>query len=295
MCGSGSGSKGTGVKEDTREAHKGKYWLKCYNVSCGFSGDALSLLAKELHKSLSGRDFVEVMEEAGRRLSISIEWDKGAGLKAPAHKVQAKRAAVEPVEAKQDFSAYCEAMRAGVADERARKYLDGRGIYEASARLGVGFDSAWNYYHKGASPRIIVPFAGGVGYLARALDNPEKGAKMIAGIRGLFNAEALKGGGVVFVCEGWADAASVEECGFHAVSLNGCNNYNVIAEAAAGFNGVFAIAFDCDANGAGQKAAAKAKEELEKRGFLCMIADICGGVVGQDANEFFVSDRGGFE
>lgn len=297
LCDSGSGSKGTGIKEDTRQGVAGNHWLHCYNVSCGFSGDALSLLAKELHKSLSGRDFVEVMEEAGRRLGISIEWDKGAGLKAPAHKVQAKRAAVEPVEAKQDFSAYCEAMRAGLADDRAREYLEGRCIFDASARLGVGFDSAWKNPKGGkvASPRMIIPFAGGVGYLARALDNPEKGAKQNAGEVGLFNAEALKGGGVCFLCEGWADAASVEECGFHAVSLNGCNNYNVIAEAAAGFNGVFAIAFDCDANGAGQKAAAKAKEELEKRGFLCMIADICGGVVGQDANEFFVSDRAGFE
>jgi len=297
LCDSGSGAKGTGIKEDTREQHAGKNFLHCYNVSCGFSGDALSLLAKELHKSLSGRDFVEVMEEAGRRLGISIEWeDKGAGLKAPAHKVQAKKAAVEPVEEKQDFSAYCEAMRAGLADERAREYLEGRCIFDASARLGVGFDSEWKNPKGGkvASPRMIIPFAGGVGYLARALDNPERGAKQNAGEVGLFNAEALKGGGVVFLCEGWADAASVEQCGFHAVSLNGCNNYNVIAEAAAGFNGVFVIAFDCDANGAGQKAAARAKEELEKRGFLCMIADICGGVVGQDANSFFVADDAGF-
>ena len=301
LCGSGSGSKGTGIKEDTRETHAGKHFLHCYNIGCGFSGTAVQLLGRELGKPepLRGADFREVMEEAAKRLHFFIEWDdKGAGLKAPAQVVkQEKTVAKVQEESKQDFSGFCEAKRGGLKDSRAAEYLGKRGFnVETAARVGIGFDAAWTNPKgngKYTSPRMIIPFAGGCGYLARGLTDGN-GAKQNVGEVSIFNPAALSGE-VVFICEGWADALSVESCGYHAISLNGCANYGVLKAAAADFCGAFVIAFDNDANGAGQAAAAKAKEFLDENNFFSVVADLSGGKVGQDANDFFVADRQGFE
>jgi len=305
-CGNGGGSEGDGVKPVKGEG----VVLHCFK--CGFTGSAVELLGLELNAPvvkktdaqgkpalrvvLRGDDYKRAIEEGARRLALSVEWGKySAGAIKPHAPVKAERKVVKPMqeEVKQDFSAYCEKMRAGLKDERAAAYLSGRGIsIETAARLGVGFDSAWKNPKGGkiASPRIILPFAGGCGYLARAL-NDEKGCKQNGGAVGLFNAEALQGGGVCFVVEGWADAASIEETGRRAVALNGAANVNILLDAVADFDGVLILALDSDDGG--QRGTETIKTALQEAGVSFIVGDACGGF--KDENEFLSADREGFD
>ena len=312
-CQNGSGSDGDGVKPV--KGMELENVLHCFK--CGFTGSAVELLGLELgapvvrkkdaqgkpalRVSLRGDDYKRAIEEGARRLSFSVEWGGySAGANKPPAPVKVERKAAKPMqeEAKQDFSAYCEKMRAGVNDERAAAYLSGRrGIsIETAARLGIGFDSAWKNPKGGkiASPRIILPFAGGVGYLARALsdaDTKENGCKQNVGAVGLFNGEALQGGGVVFVVEGAFDAASIEETGRRAVALNGAANANILLEALADFDGVLVLALDSDDSG--RRGTETIKAVLDEAGIPYIVADDCGGF--HDENAFLSADREGFD
>ena len=298
LCGNGSGEAGDGVKQDTR---KGGFLLHCFK--CGFSGDAITLLRREI-----GGGFRDALEEGAKRLSLSVDWNHtSAGLKAPAQ-TNGNRArndemgatgtnyhAGEEKPPNTDFSAFIESARVGLADERAKAYLEGRGIsIETAARLGVGFDSAWKNPKGGkfSSPRIILPFLDGVGYLARGLDDVA-GCKQNGGAVGLFNGEALRGGGVVFVCEGAFDALSVEETGRRAVAINGASNGGVLIQAlqAMDFAGVLVLALDDD--DAGRDGTEKIKAGLDSLGFPYIVGDACGGF--KDENAFLCADRDGFD
>jgi replicative DNA helicase len=296
LCGSGSGEKGSGVKEDTR---KDGHFLKCF--ACGFAGDAVSLLGAELRKKLPlrGSDFKDVIEEGAKRLSLSVEWqDKSTAAKKPKVKKQ------ETVEAKPmpkvDYSKYLDTARKGLDDERVKAYIKGRGLSVDNAKsTGIGFDQAWIYPDKGKFPsaRIIIPFAGGVGYMARAIEEIKDGKKLVVGSVGLFNVEALKqaesmtGGAACFVVEGWADALSVMEAGYPAIAINGAQNGGDLIKAASNYSGVFLIAMDNDTGG--KKGIESLSALLEKDAIPFSVVDICGGY--KDANEHLQADRDGFK
>lgn len=303
LCQNGSGADGDGVKQDRR---KEGLFLHCFK--CGFNGDAITLLEKELHAG-----YRQALEEGAKRLSLSVEWKNGgtAALKPPAQ-TSGNRAgspakpptgtnyhAGEEKPLKMDFSPFIESARAGLEDERAREYLERRGIsIETAAAYRLGYVAEWTNPATGrkqSGGRLIVPFAGDCGYLARSIGGDEKGAKQNGGAVGLFG-DALKGSGVVFIVEGWADALSIIEAGkengaeYHAIALNGAANGSKLIEAAADFSGVFLIALDADE--AGRKAAEKLSAMMQEAGFLFSVADLCGGC--KDENEFLVMDRAGF-
>ncbi len=299
LCKNGSGKDGDGVKMDTRN---GGEFLHCFK--CGFSGDAITLLEKEIDGGYS-----EAIEEGARRLSLPV--GLGAAEYKPPAQVNGNRARSDEKRSvgmsykagpentpKIDFSEVIEKAREGLNDARAVEYLAARGIsIETAAGLCVGFDPAWINPRggKNASPRMIIPFAGGVGYLARAIGDemPAQYAKQNAGAVGLFgNVDALDRGGVVFVVEGWADACAVIEAGYAAISLNGAANGRLLIEAAKekNFSGVILLALDND--DAGKKATERLQADLDEAGVPSSVVDICGGF--KDENDFLVSDRDGF-
>lgn len=288
LCGNGSGASGDGVKQDKR---KPGFLLHCFK--CGFSGDAITMLEKEI-----GGGFREAVTEGAKRLSLPMEWNEMQTKKTGGGRVNRPAVDKPPAE---DFSAFIEAAREGLKDDRARAYLDGRALsIEKAGRLGVGFVPAWKNPKGGktVSPRIIIPFSNNAGYLARSIGDEETGAKQNAGAVGLFNvgafddAERMTGAGAVFVCEGWADAASCVEVGFPAVALNGAANGALLIEEIErrGFSGAVLIALDND--DAGKKAAEKLKAALDEAGIPSAVVDICGGF--KDENAFLVSDRDAF-
>ena len=290
LCGSGSGQHGSGVKLD---AKNGGAFLHCF--ACGFNGDAITLLERE-----TGGGDREAIEEGARRLSLSVDLNekrphsagnRATGINYPA---KAKNGSNTP---EKDFSAFIEAARAGLNDEAARAYLERRGLsIETAAVYRLGFVEAWENPSTGKTSkraRVIVPFADNVGYLARAVDDDDKGAKMNGGAVGLFGAvDALRGGGVVFVVEGWADALSVMQAGYKAIAINGAANGGKLIEKAESFcfPGFFLLALDND--DAGKKAAASLGEMMTAAGFPFSVVDLCYKY--KDENEFLVSDPDGF-
>ena len=306
LCGSGSGVHGSGIKEDTR---KEGHLLKCFSGGCGFAGDAITLLERE-----TGGGYREAIEEGARRLSLSVEWEKGsaAAYKPPAHIVRNRARNDERGAAYMnyheeapagDYSAFIEAARNGLNDERAKAYLEGRGIsIETAAVFSLGFVEAWGNPATGKTTkraRLIVPFADNAGYLARAVDDDDKGAKLNGGAVALFGCvDALQGGGVCFLVEGWADCLSIIEAGkengkdVSAIALNGAANARLLAETAErkGFSGFFVVALDNDK--AGAAAAENLGAVLAEKGFPFSVVDICGGF--KDENEFWQKDESGF-
>lgn len=293
LCGSGSGAHGSGVKLDGKN---GGAFLHCF--ACGFNGDAITLLERE-----TGGGYREAIEEGARRLSLPADWNTPAqaarnrprnderGSVGISYREEEKSA---PKAHLQDFSSFIEAARAGLNDEAARAYLEGRGLFvETAAAYHVGFVKEWENPATGKATkraRLIVPFADNVGYLARALDDEKQGAKLNGGAVGLFG--DVDAGDVVFIVEGWADALSVIQAGYKAIALNGAANGGKLIEEAErrGFSGFFLLALDNDE--AGQKAAASLGEMMTAKDFPFSVVDICGGF--KDENEFLSNDPDGF-
>lgn len=247
-------------------------------------------------------DFAQAVKELGREICLDIDAEMNGnrartGKKAVAgmnYRTNEKNGAKA---IKANFSADIQAAQKNLDFPRAVEYITGRGIsIETARRLRFGFFNSWTNPKGGkvASPRIILPFANDCGYLVRSLDDAD-GSKQNVGQAGIFNADALKDGGVVFVCEGAFDAASVEEVGRRAVALNGKGNGRLLIEAlqdvGQDFDGIFLIAFDNDE--AGEEGAAKLKSRLDEIGALCAIVDACGG--HNDINDFLRADPVGLD
>lgn len=316
LCGNGSGADGDGV----RPVKGSDVVLHCFK--CGFSGSALELLGAENGvplvtkkqddkkivrrvASLRGDDFKRAIEIGARRLSLFVDWQNGSAA-ACKPSASGKKGAVgmnfhkeEKSGSKppgKDFTAFLEKARDGLDDARAVEYLARRGISIETARaVGLGFCNSWKNPKGGKteSPRLIVPFENGCGYLARAVDDVKEGVKQNGGVVGLFGSvDALKGSDVVFVVEGWADACSVIQAGYNAIALNGSGSAMgaKLIEAASGFSGFFLLALDAD--DAGKKGADDLGAMLTAAGVPFSVVDICGGF--KDENDFLINDPDGF-
>jgi replicative DNA helicase len=315
LCGSGKGTHGSGVKLNTEKKYVGKYVLHCYNGKCNFTGNAIDLLASEMRRPtggrLRGKDFRDVIEEGARRLGFIVEWkndtrttttnrNRPRSDEKAAANMNTCEEEKKPVEKpKVDYTPYIEKARDGLDDARAVAYLEKRGLsLETAKRLSIGFDAKWINPKGGkfASPRMILPFANGCGYLARSIGDEEQGEKQNVGDVGVFNADALEGGGLVFIVEGAFDAASIEEVGARAIAMNGNGQIQKLIDALQDFSGYLLVAMDNDESGKG--AAEKIAAKLEEAGFPFSVVDVCNceGVSSgcKDANEFLVKDRQAF-
>lgn len=315
-CGNGSGSDGDGV----RLIRGTEYALKCHK--CGLGGTALDFLGAETGapiittKDSEGKyrkkadlrrfeDYKRAMDAGAARLGFVIDWnekpvkhkttngnrprndEKGA---ANINTHGNKKNSVETPE--KDFTAYLEKARDGFDDARAVEYLEGRGLDIETCRAWLGFDESWVNPAGGSmkSPRIIGGFYGNKGYFARAL-NDEKGCKQIGGSDGVFGCvDALDGCGVIYVCEGWADALSVMQNGYKAIAINGNQKSEFIRIAEEkGFCGHFVLVLDNDEGGA--KGVETLTPILDNAGFSFSVGDACGG--HKDINEFLQKDPDG--
>ena len=143
ICGSGSGSKGTGIRENPRSKTQGA--LKCF--SCGFSGDVLDLMQQE-----RGLSFPEAVDAAARELNLYIDAEPRRSPTEAAKRDFAPereeypargKAQQRPQDAPQraDFTDYFRECRERLSDPAAASYLAGRGIsLETAAAAGIGFD-----------------------------------------------------------------------------------------------------------------------------------------------------------
>lgn len=287
ICHSGTGEHKSGAAE-----YKPSNRIFCYACKAKTQDNKESTHdVIKVYQAVTGATFQQALSELGAR--IGIYHDDGQRGKKPqaaaAKKAEGRRVSVH------DYREFIEDAAAKIEEKAAAEYLASRKIsIETAKKFRLGYAAKWRNPKGGKveSPRLIVPCSDSF-YFARDIRKGVKDyTKQNVGNTEIFNADALTGGGVLFVTEGAFDALSVIEAGFPAVALMGAGNGNLLIDAAdkAGFCGVFLLALDADE--AGKNAAEKLKELLDDEGYSSEIVDICGN--HKDANEFLVDDPDGF-
>lgn len=128
--------------------------------------------------------------------------------------------------------------------QKIYEYLEGRGLSKELADKYKMFYSEEVYEDKSTgtegTPRLVFPIylnEQPISYIARALINVEGKAKALnsakTGIIPLnieYLKEAPKQDKCVYICEGWADALSIEEAGKKAIALHSAQNTNKLKE-----------------------------------------------------------------
>ena len=204
LCGSGSGTSGTGITEDESSAN---HFLKCWNGGCSFNkgGSVIDLYMLE-HRCT----FAQAVKELAALLHIHIDEDgtsegsskgkpsfsgkapatstassgsAGADEKQPQQPQAAPEARrVQPPETPTDYTAYiAKCIIALHQSKEGQAYLQKRGIsLETADRCGIGFDAEWisptaikrqrakgSKWTPPAHPAIIIPSDGSTHYVAR--------------------------------------------------------------------------------------------------------------------------------
>lgn len=298
LCGSGSGSKGTGIRENPRGKTPGA--LKCF--ACDFSGDVLDLMQRE-----RGYSFPEALNAAARELNIYIDEEprRSPGEAAKRDFAQEPEEYPRPEKAPQrareaaqsaDFTGYYRECSARLADPAAVSYLAGRGIsLETATAAGIGFDPEADPARSNhPAPRLIIPTAPGH-YVGRAIDSstPREFAKLNnkGGKPGIFMKPALYADqeSPVFVTEGAFDALSILEAGAQAVALNSTSNAALLLKELEDRPTRSTLILCLDRDEAGKKATAELKQGLQRLNISFVTADICGSA--KDPNEALTADK----
>lgn len=204
VCGSGTGPHKTGMQYKPKQNV-----LLCGN--CNKPYDAI-----ELYQLRSGLSWGAAVHELSSGTSIK-RINRTSSLSAK-----------QPKPAK-DYTKYYAECRPRITDQRAVKYLQGRGIsVETATTFGWGFDPAADPAETGKffCPRLIMPSGKGH-YVGRRVDGVAEYEKMNAkdSEAGVTNLQELDKPGQVFVCEGAFSAASIYEAGGGLpVILNSADN-----------------------------------------------------------------------
>lgn len=312
LCGSGSGSKGTGITGDSNHGKPNS--LKCW--SCGFTGDVIDLIMQH-----TGADFNTALNSAAADLGIIIDaynsveqaqrdFNSKDDKKSTAFTIGPKNATEQPTEAIADYTAYYKECRANLSNPAAISYLTARGISaETAAAFYIGYDGQWksptvikNQLAKGSNwqpeptARIIMPVSKNY-YVARAVNSSIKEyAKMNetgGGKLGIFNTAALKSDAQsVFIVEGIFDALSIIEIGAAAISLNSTSNADLLLKQLEQEPTKATLILCLDNDAQGQKAQETLKEGLKRLNTSYITANIAGKY--KDANEALTGNKKAF-
>lgn len=277
FCGSGTHKGGTGALayyEDTNTVH-------CF--SCGKTADSIDIFMEGM-----GCDFNTALLCLADELHITIDNEQSKREKPIAIKEKAPAAVTSNTEPPTDYTDYYKKCAQGLADPRAKAYIEGRGISIETARAcGIGFDAAADPARSNhPAARIIIPTSK-YHFVGRSIDpnTPAQYAKMNpkGAHPGIFNEAAIYNSSIVFITEGAFDALSILEAGEAAIALNSTSNARAFLEkldskpAAA----KFVIATDNDT--AGNKATAELSAGFKLRGITYTTAALAGAY--KDPNE----------
>jgi len=257
LCGSGSGSTGTGITEKN-----GHY--KCWACG-GIDGDIFSVIGAVEHLP----NFMDQLRWAADKLGI--EWtttDTNRQKKTPPPQKATEPATIAKVIEQAKVTLFTEAGRPGL------DYLHKRGLTDDNTikQLGIGYaaevvDGDYTYHNV-----IVYPLGGTASYNLRGIGEKKFSHKPTGSHFALFNQEEILNQDhdtdQVFMFEGEADAITAIQAGYYAVAINSVNNYQKAIDYIHQVQPkrTIIIAFDNDlpkADGggeAGQKAAAKAIE-----------------------------------
>lgn len=301
ICGSGHGTHGTGaVKyyQDTNTWH-------CH--ACDRGGDVI-----DAYMAATGSDYNAALSYLAARIGITIDRTER---RQNAEKPQKDKYPDEPKKTPQnaDFTAYYQTCADRITDPAAVSYLQGRGIsLDIARRFMLGYDPAADpagapgamadEYKAHPTPRIIIPCTEDY-YVARSMDpnTPEqyKAPNPKGTHTQLFNAAAVFNPGIVFVCEGWADALSFIEAGHAAISLNGKGNGKLLLQLLQDrpTDAAFIICHDNDDNPNTAADTMKRAQDLNNSLRAMNLQSIVYNIAGQyhDVNDALKYDRAAFE
>ena len=269
FCDNGSGHSGTGVTriKDTNLFH-------CFKCNKTFN----NLQIFKPHYGVL--NFVELVEKICAEFGIAIEYvDFDAPRAAKKTTRHHKEETIDDVTLgfiKKDLETEPDALKKmceGVGDWRGLTYQT---LSHFNCRL------IWQWTPPKSrtkpytpSPRVIVPYSGGVGYLARLIKPPNKlfskpaqieffkdKEKLHAGHKTLFNPDALTSTDPIFCVEGYIDAMSIWQVGYPVVALGGAAEYHLLLDAVKTMPKKPLIIILLDSDSTGRENAPKLLEGL---------------------------------
>lgn len=305
ICGSGDGAKGTGIT--SKDGIHFTCWAGCFKHS-----DIIDIIGQR--DGLS--EYREKLEAACREMGVTLEGRASsyrrttaqedfseAGENQNPHKTERNthsdihtsaytQAQPSPPE-EADYTAYFRQCHSRLSET---DYPQKRGLSSATLeRFNIGFDPTWKHpkvvaqgKNPPATPRLIIPTSS-ASYLARdtraEIPEPQRQySKSKVGKVHIFNIEALEDAErPCFVVEGEIDALSIIEVGGNALALGSTSNADTLLRALEGRTLKQPLIIALDNDEAGEKAAKRLCDGLEKQGFTFYRRNPCEGF--KDANE----------
>lgn len=305
ICGSGSGSKGTGIT--TKDGVHFTCWAGCFTHS-----DIIDIIGQRDGCT----DYPAKLEAACREAGITIDEPYSYRRTTAMEELNEVGENQNPTKTKQDthkdihtttytqqqavdYTAYYALCHSRIAETSypAQRGLSG----EVLERFNIGFDPGWQHpkvvaegKNPPATPRLIIPTSAS-SYLARDTRGEipqyqQQYSKSKVGKVHIFHLEALEDTErPVFVVEGEIDALSIIEVGGNALALGSVSNAERLLKVLEGRKPKQPIIIAMDNDEAGQKATKTLAEGLEKQGIPFYRRNPCEGF--KDANEALQKDR----
>lgn len=318
ICGSGSGSKGTGITENKKAPYHFTCWAGCFTNTDIIEIVGLKYGLTEyndmLEKSceLCGINYNELESDIASMISLARARADFREDVEPAQKQDKNGQYTDNTQHTDntdstDKTDYVEYFKECAKHRSECDYLVKRGISEATQAIYlIGYDKEWRSpkaIKKGsnppATPRVIIPTSR-ESYIARdtrpaeSLNDYEKQfSKMKEGALSIFNIKALESmQAPLIVVEGEIDALSIIEIGYQAIALGSTTNYKKLISYCMELKPTKPLLIALDNDKSGKETTTKLVEGLRANNIECYAVNICGS--WKDANEALVADREAF-
>ena len=298
ICGSGSGSNGTGMTS------KDGIHFTCWANDCFRKNDILDIIGKvhgltkyndKLRKAceLYGIDYAD--------LKCDPDYKKGAPKQYPKHTATTTPTKRREQREHSEQTDHLDFFRRCVERRHETDYLTKRGISEEiQDRFWIGFFNYWRSptaiksgKNPPYSPRIIIPTSR-YSYVARDT-RPDAIIKyMDEGQSHIFNLKALTNMTTpVFVTEGEIDALSIIELGYSAIGLGSISNIELLVNHLREHRPEQPLLIALDNDVPGWDATERLERELKELDikYYVLINEINSDY--KDANERLIADRDG--
>lgn len=282
LCGSGTGSKGTGMttKDGTH--------YTCFACDGIHNDDIFEIIGKQFEL----KSFPEKLRKCCELLGIPYKSEPEPLIfDAPPLPTDddAPPEVIAP-RVESDFAVYYKQAAECINDTEYHRGLSA----ETLAKFRIGYDSSWvNPKNPKAKPskRLIIPVTD-ESYLARSTDSDDEYSKIFIGSKEFLNFGCINTAKEpVFIVEGELDALSIIDVGGQAVSLSGLANVNAFLKRINGHKPAcpMIIALDNEDKPNVRKATESLQKGLEEMGILSVAVQPYGDC--KDANDALCSDR----
>ena len=290
ICGSGSGTKGTGIT--TKDGVHFTCWAGCFTNS-----DIIDIIGQR--DGLT--EYRDKLEAACKEAGITID-DTPYRPEKNQNQPKTERYThtdihTEAYTQEADYTAYYALCHKRIAETDYHRGLSA----ETLERFNIGYDPAWRHpkavaegWNPPASPRLIIPTSAS-SYLARDArpeipENQQKYSKTKVGQVHIFNLAALDDESKpCFIVEGEIDALSIIEVGGNALALGSVSNAKKLLKELEGRELKQPLVISLDNDSAGEKASNVLENGLQARGLPFYRLNPCEGY--KDANEALQKDR----